>query len=196
MGSVRTSAISCRVLADFYSISSRFQDAPIDVPERFEHPDLVLFPLIPHRRCDMKTSQAGWIRTAVLGSLLVLLCTTAQALPLTRPGPDAAQLVGFPGYPANELYEVTFIMIDGQNLVGDRDVLWLEPGRYEVTVRSKVRRPPGLSWRNPRLRRDTDYNTIEIVAEAGKTYQILQQYIDDREPTRYITVLHRVYDTP
>lgn len=143
----------------------------------------------------MKTPQARWIRTAVLASML-LACASAQALPLTQPGPDAAQLVGFPGYPANDLYEVTFIMIDGQNIVGDRDVLWIEPGRYRVTVRSRVRRPPGMSWRNPRQRRDTDYNTIEIVAEAGKTYQILQQYIDDREPTRYITVLHRIQDTP
>ncbi|NKI35209.1 hypothetical protein HFP89_08520 [Wenzhouxiangella sp. XN79A] len=135
-------------------------------------------------------------RIAVLAALLLLATQPVHALPLTRPGPDAAQLVGFPGYPANELYEVTFIMIDGRNLVGDRDALWIEPGRYQVTVRSRVRRPPGMDWRNPRQRRDTDYNTIEIVAEAGKSYQILQQYIDDREPTRYITVLHRVYDTP
>ena len=136
------------------------------------------------------------VRTLLTALALVLSGASAHALPLTQPGPDAAQLVGFPGYPANELYEVTFIMIDGRNIVGDRDVLWVEPGRYQVTVRSKVRRPPGLDWRSPRQRRDTDYNTIELVVEAGKTYQILQQYIDDREPTRYITVLHRVYDTP
>ena len=135
-------------------------------------------------------------RTALLGLLLAFVAVPVQALPLTRPGPEAAQLVGFPGYPANELYEVTFIMIDGQNIVGDRDVLWLEPGRYEITVRSKVRRPPGLDWRNPRSRRDTDYNTIELVVEAGKSYHILQRYEDDREPTRYMTVLHRVFDTP
>lgn len=136
------------------------------------------------------------VRTLLTVLALAWAGTSAHALPLTQPGSDAAQLVGFPGYPANELYEVTFIMIDGRNIVGDRDVLWIEPGRYQVTVRSKVRRPPGLDWRNPRQRRDTDYNTIELVVEAGKTYQILQQYVDDREPTRYITVLHRVYDTP
>lgn len=137
-------------------------------------------------------------RIRIASALLVLAALSAPvvASPLTRPGPDAAQLVGFPGYPADELYDVTFVMVDGQNLVGDRDVLWVEPGRYQVTVRATVRRPPGMNWRNPRLRRDTDFNTIEIVAEAGKTYQILQRYIDDREPTRYITVLHRVYDTP
>lgn len=144
----------------------------------------------------MNTCLKPIARSLLLAVFALLATAPAHALPLTRPGPDAAQLVGFPGYPANELYEVTFIMIDGQNIVGDRDVLWLEPGRYEVTVRAKVDRPPGLDWRNPRSRRDTDYNTIELVVEAGKTYQILQQYDDDREPTRYITVLHRIYDTP
>lgn len=144
----------------------------------------------------MNTTTRNLFRVAALALLVAAGANPARALPLTQPGPDAAQLVGFPGYPANELYEVTFIMIDGRNIVGDRDVLWIEPGRYEVTVRSKVRRPPGMSWRNPRSRRDTDYNTVELVVEAGKTYQILQKYVDDREPTRYITVLHRVYDTP
>lgn len=144
----------------------------------------------------MNTMIRNLFRAAALAALFAAGANPAQALPLTQPGPDAAQLVGFPGYPANELYEVTFIMIDGRNIAGDRDVLWIEPGRYQVTVRSKVRRPPGMSWRNPRSRRDTDYNTVELVLEAGKTYQILQKYVDDREPTRYITVLHRVYDTP
>lgn len=148
----------------------------------------------------MNTRIRTLFSATLLGTLfaasIMIAAAPAQALPLTRPGPDAAQIVGFPGYPANELYEVTFIMIDGRNIVGDRDVLWLEPGRYEITVRSKVRRPPGLDWRNPRSRRDTDYNTIELVVEAGKSYHILQQYVDDREPTKYLTVLHRVYDTP
>lgn len=128
--------------------------------------------------------------------LALTASSAAQALPLTQPGPQAAQLIGSPGYPGSDLYEVSFIAIDGQTLVGDRDWLWIEPGTYEITVRMKVINPQGLGFRRPERRRTEGYNTIEIVAEAGKTYHILGQYDDSNRPATYATVLHEVTDSP
>ncbi len=137
---------------------------------------------------------------ASTAALLVLLLTVAtvpsHALPLTDPGPDAAQLVGSPGFPGSDLYEVSFVAIDGQTIVGDRDWLWIEPGRYEITVRMKVINPQGLSFRRPERRMTDGYNKIEVVAEAGKTYHILGRYDDSNRPATYSTILHRVFDTP
>lgn len=136
------------------------------------------------------------IITSLLASLVLFAALPAQALPLTEPGPDAAQLIGSPGFPGSDLYEVSFIAIDGQTLVGDRDWLWIEPGTYEITVRMKVINPQGLGFRRPERRRTEGYNTIEIIAEAGKTYHILGQYDDSKRPATYSTILHEVKDTP
>ena len=136
------------------------------------------------------------ILIALLVSGLLLAAAPAQALPLTDPGPDAAQLIGSPGFPGSDLYEVSFIAIDGQTIVGDRDWLWIEPGTYEITVRMKVINPQGLSFRRPERRMTEGYNKIEIDAEAGKTYHILGQYDDSNRPATYSTILHEVTDTP
>lgn len=142
------------------------------------------------------TSTGKAISLAIVAAVLILSATSTHALPTTQPGPDAAQLIGFPGYPANDLYEVRFVMIDDENVGGNRNVLWIEPGRYVITVSAIVRNPPGLRSRNPQLRSDPETNRIEIVAEAGKSYQILQKFVDDSGRNRYTTVLHRVYETP
>jgi hypothetical protein len=134
--------------------------------------------------------------TSLLAGLVLFASLPAHALPLTQPGPDAAQLIGSPGFPGSDLYEVSFIEIDGQPIVGDRDWLWIEPGTYEIKVRMKVINPQGLGFRRPELRRTEGYNTIEIVAEAGKTYHILGQYDDSNRPATYSTILYEVKDTP
>lgn len=134
--------------------------------------------------------------SAMFAVFLLVAAAPAHALPLTSPGPDAAQLIGSPGFPGSDLYEVSFIAIDGQTLVGDRDWLWIEPGRYEITVRMKVINPQGLGFRRPERRPTEGYNKIEIVAEAGKTYHILGQYDDSSRPATYSTILHQVTDTP
>lgn len=133
---------------------------------------------------------------AALAGLALFAVLPAHALPLTDPGTDAAQLVGSPGFPGSDLYEVSFIAIDGQTIVGDRDWLWIEPGTYTITVRMKVINPQGLGFRRPERRRTEGYNTIEIVAEAGRTYHILGKYDDTNRPATYSTILHEVTDTP
>lgn len=133
--------------------------------------------------------------TAILAGLL-LAAAPVRALPLSQPGPDAAQLVGSPGFPGSDLYEVSFIAIDGQTIVGDRDWLWIEPGTYEITVRMKVRDPQGLGFRRPERRPTEGYNKIEITAEAGMTYHILGRYDDSNRPASYSTFLYREFETP
>ncbi|NKI35208.1 hypothetical protein HFP89_08515 [Wenzhouxiangella sp. XN79A] len=134
--------------------------------------------------------------TALLAGAMLLAQAPVQALPLTDPGPDAAQLIGSPGFPGSDLYEVSFIAIDGQMIVGDRDWLWIEPGSYEITVRMKVIDPQGLGFRRPERRETEGYNTIEIDAEAGRTYHILGRYDASNRPATYSTILHEVTDTP
>lgn len=136
------------------------------------------------------------ILTVLIAAGLLLAASPSHALPLTDPGPDAAQLVGSPGFPGSDLYEVGFIAIDGQTIVGDRDWLWIEPGTYEITVRMKVINPQGLGFRRPERRMTEGYNKIEITAEAGKTYHILGRYDDSNRPATYSTILHEVRDTP
>lgn len=147
-------------------------------------------------RSTAMTTTIRWIALALLLSLSAFAPAQAQGLPITSPGPDAAQLIGSPGFPGSDLYEVSFIAIDGQTIVGDRDWLWIEPGRYEITVRMKVINPQGLRFRRPERQMTEGYNKIEIVAEAGKTYHILGRFDESNRPATYSTILHRVFDTP
>ncbi|MEM1079983.1 MAG: hypothetical protein AAGH65_00225 [Pseudomonadota bacterium] len=144
--------------------------------------------------------QLNQIRPHATQLLLILMISATSlswASPLTRPGEDAAQLIGQPGNPSEELYRVQFIGIDDRNITGNRDVLWIKPGRYTITVRMIVDRPPGSNAqrRSRAADNDTEYNKIEIVAEAGKIYHILGQYDDEREGASYRTILYRVSDS-
>jgi hypothetical protein len=112
-------------------------------------------------------------------------------LPTTQPGPHAAQVIGAPGYPTQNLFEVNFIAINGRN-VSPREVLWLEPGTYELQVSIFAdfarSRPTNLRRRQP-----AGYNTIELELEAGKQYHILARYHRTGEDAgNYSVILHRV----
>jgi len=106
----------------------------------------------------------------------------AESVPLTQPGPDAAQISGRPGYLVQDMYPVRIIRINGQN-IQPRDFVWLEPGRYELRV-EPVRGADPLFSRNPergRERRGTvatrsEAFSIELEVEAGKTYEVRARY--------------------
>jgi hypothetical protein len=117
----------------------------------------------------------------------------AQRLPTTQPGSHAAQLVGQPGDPTKDIYEVRFIAVDGINIPGGgREALWLEPGKYEVTVLGTARDP--MARRFTRGRSDEGSNKIEVVVEAGKTYFIGMKYDRSVKRSPYSTVLYRISD--
>lgn len=124
----------------------------------------------------------------------------AQSLPTTNPGPHAARINGAPGQIGQDLYPVRVVAIDGRN-IQPRDVLWLEPGRYELRVlveiprgRSFPRHPAETQrWRRADAQTRHEAMTIELEVEAGKTYQIRSRYNrDDSEGIPFSTVLWRI----
>lgn len=127
---------------------------------------------------------------------LALLAATPVALaqgPLgtTNPGPHAAQVNGSLAGFAGDLHDVTFVNINGQNIPG-RSTLWLEPGRYTLTVRILAVNPRRALFL--RTREEPGYNTIELVVEAGKTYDVRAHYDRRNRRAPYSVVLHRVHD--
>lgn len=111
-------------------------------------------------------------------------------LPFAKPGQDSAMIVGAVGRRAQYIYPVDFIAIDGKN-IHPREVMWLEPGEYELTVRAFITNPPGLRS-GTRFRESEGHNVITVVVEAGKEYSIGVKY-DSSRPTRpFNTVLYRV----
>lgn len=135
------------------------------------------------------------LSTFILATLTAIAATsTLQAqddeLPFAKPGKDSAMIVGALGRPAQYIYPVEFIEIDGKNIY-PREVMWLEPGEYELTVRAFISNAPGLRS-GTRFRESEGHNVITVVVEAGKEYSIGVKY-DNSEPTRpFNTVLYRV----
>lgn len=137
----------------------------------------------------------GMVLAAVFISVAAATSGHAQdddALPFAKPGENSAMIVGAGGRLAQFIYPVDFIAIDGQN-IHPREVIWLKPGEYELTVRAFITNPPGLRS-GTRFRESEGHNRITVVVEAGKEYSIGVKY-DNSEPTRpFNTVLYRVED--
>ncbi|MGY6587804.1 MAG: hypothetical protein ACXIUB_05880 [Wenzhouxiangella sp.] len=111
----------------------------------------------------------------LIGLLAAASNVQAQRLPTTSPGPDAAVIVGTPGKTTQDLFSVRFVGIDGRNIQA-REIMWLEPGRYElrVLVNANFSRM-GPQRRLSRHSRQAD-RTIEVEIEAGKRYHIRARY--------------------
>lgn len=133
-----------------------------------------------------------------LGALAVLAGTALaeedrpDELPFADAGEDAAVVSGWVGRPAHYIYPVEFIAIDGRNIL-PREVMWLEPGEYELTVRAFVTDAPGLRS-GTRFRESDGNNVVRVAVEAGKEYSIGLEY-DSSEPVQpFSTVVYRVED--
>ncbi|HMB39323.1 MAG TPA: hypothetical protein VKO85_09595 [Wenzhouxiangellaceae bacterium] len=113
-----------------------------------------------------------------------------DALPFAKPGENSATIVGAVGRPAQYIYPVDFIAIDGRN-IHPREAIWLEPGEYELTVRAFITNPPGLRS-NMRSRGSEGYNRITVVVEAGKEYSIGMKYDRAKPAGSPKAVLYRV----
>lgn len=125
----------------------------------------------------------------VLGLLAMASTAQAQRLPTTSPGPDAAAIAGTPGKATQDLFGVRFVAIDGRN-IQPREIMWLEPGRYELRVvidadfsrMGPIRRPGRES-------RAVDH-IIEVELEAGKRYQIRARYNrGERDPAEAYNII-------
>jgi len=115
-----------------------------------------------------------------------------NGLPFAKPGPEAAMIVGAVGSRANFIYPVDFTAIDGQN-IHPREVMWLKPGEYELTVRAFVTDAPGLR-RGVRSRSAEGNDRINVAVESGKEYSIGAKYDPKAPAGPYKTVVYQVKD--
>lgn len=126
------------------------------------------------------------------GCLVTLAALPALAdSPFAQPGPESAMLAGTPGQPAQDIYPVRFVEIDGENIVS-RETMWLKPGKYTFTVSAQIRNPPGLNAMRGRVRTQEGMNEIEVVVEAGKAYYIGAHYEGRERDKPYSLVVYRV----
>ncbi|HKK03780.1 MAG TPA: hypothetical protein VKA17_07595 [Gammaproteobacteria bacterium] len=127
---------------------------------------------------------------ALLAALLLSVPISAQSVETVNPGPDAAKLVGVPGFPNRDIFGVRFLEINGENIV-PRESLWLKPGSYriKVAIDAAFTRPP-----KPEVARDPDKdeNVIELELEAGKVYHVRGRYDRDAEDPSFSVILHKV----
>lgn len=127
-------------------------------------------------------------------ALVASIGVQADDSPFVNPGPDAGMVSGWNGLPAQDIHPVTFIELDGRN-INARDVIWLKPGKYELTVRSNVRSRFGLGIpRRGRVHEEKDHNRIELVVEPGKAYYIGMKHNRQDRRSPYNAVLYRVED--
>ncbi|MBB6087538.1 hypothetical protein [Wenzhouxiangella marina] len=129
--------------------------------------------------------------SAGLMAAALWMATPVQAGPITQPGPDAAQINGGPESPGRDLFEVEFTAIDGDN-ISPRQLLWLEPGRYVITVRVDARYTTAPDWQIRQPNRDDDYVSFEIELEAGKRYDIRGRYNRNDRRHPYDVIVDRI----
>ena len=111
----------------------------------------------------------------LIGLLAAASNVQAQRLPTTSPGPDAAVIVGTPEKATQDLFSVRFVGIDGRN-IQPREIMWLEPGRYELRVVIDANFSRMGPIRRPAQDRRSVDRTIEVELEAGKRYHIRARY--------------------
>ena len=126
---------------------------------------------------------------------MMLVTAGLARVPTMQPGPEAARLSGSPGKVISDLFEVRFIEINGEN-IQPREFIWLAPGAYTVKVtiladstQPRVRGAGAAMDQGPE-----GYNMIDLVLEAGKTYQIRGRYNREKPEAPFSVVLHRVDD--
>jgi hypothetical protein len=128
----------------------------------------------------------------VLAAAAVLVAVPALAdRPFAGAGEPSGQIVGSPARPAGDIYPVRFVGIDGENIV-PREVFWLKPGKYTLTVTPIITDPGGLTTRRPHPRQKEGMNKIDLVVEAGKTYYIGARYDNKNRRAPYSTVVYRI----
>lgn len=128
--------------------------------------------------------------------LAVVFSTATQArVPTTQPGPDAARLSGSPAKITEDIFEVRFVEINGENILA-REFLWLEPGTYtvKVTILADMTQPRIRDLDVVRDEQPEGYNVIDLELEAGKTYHVRGRYNKDNPEMPFSTILHRVED--
>lgn len=145
-------------------------------------------------RTTPRTTHWAVLLAALLMAVSVSTATQAR-VPTTQPGPDAARLAGSPGKVTDDIFEVRFVEINGENIVS-REFLWLEPGTYtvKVTILADMTQPRIRDLDVVRDPQPKGYNVIDLELEAGKTYHVRGRYNKDNPEMPFSTILHRIED--
>ena len=150
-----------------------------------------------HRASQSNPSRFNhWIAFLAALMIAVSLSTATQArVPTAQPGPDAARLAGSPGKVTDDIFEVRFVEINGENIVA-REFMWLEPGTYtvKVAILADMTQPRIRELDIVRAQPPEGYNVIDLEIEAGKTYHVRGRYNKDNPDMPFSTILHRVED--
>ncbi|MEN1726795.1 MAG: hypothetical protein AAGJ52_00020 [Pseudomonadota bacterium] len=138
-----------------------------------------------------------FFRFCFIGFALAVLAASAPAMlmaaPTATPGPESAQINGGPGSPNRDVFAVEITAIDGDN-ISPREVMWLEPGTYEIKVRVDERFTISPEWQIRRPQTQDDFVTFELTLEAGKRYDIRGQYNRNNRNRPYDIIVDRVVD--
>ena len=144
-------------------------------------------------------------------SLLTLMITIALTLPVNAqaeslsdytvsPRDAHGRIVGSLGKGGDDVMPVYFTYINGHRVTGQRDVLWLKPGEYEIEAailpsafqRSIIR----ATRRGPQSSR-IDLKPLQLVVEEGKSYRIGGLHLhrqEDSQRRAFRLVLWKVED--
>jgi len=135
------------------------------------------------------------VRTAIvlafLAGAIFVLSPSLYAGSFAKPGAQSAQINGGPGSPNRDVFAIEFTAIDGDEIF-PRDILWLEPGAYEITARvdqAYTDSPPRV-FHNPPTQ--DEYVTFQLDLEAGKFYNIRGQYNRNNRQRPYDIIVDRV----
>ncbi len=139
---------------------------------------------------EMKTAIVTFLAATglLLGSGVAVANTP---LGTTTPGEHSAQVNGGPASSVNDIYDVQFIAINGTNIPA-REVFWLRPGSYTLTVRVIADHARHTLMR--RTNEPRGWNTIDVVVEPGKVYEVRAKFDRKNRRQPYSVVLHRVIE--
>jgi len=116
------------------------------------------------------------------------------------PSEPHGRIVGSPARQSHDIFPLSFAYINDARVTGDRDVLWLKPGEYQIrgTIKASafqrgiIRGTRG----GPRSARQ-DVEPLTLVVEEGKTYHIGGLHLHKEEGSRrqaFRLVLWKVED--
>ena len=122
--------------------------------------------------------------------ILALAAAGMLAVGVAATASQKAQINGSPGFEAGDVFGVQFTAIDGRN-IPERDVMWLKPGEYEVTVRIPAKYTAAQVYRRANIDTD-DYATFAVELEPGQTYEVRGRYNRSDRDNPYDVTVHRV----
>lgn len=86
----------------------------------------------------------------------------APADPTASPSEPSGLVKTVQANPAQRLYKVIFIAIDGQNLAEPRSEIWLKPGVHELEMTALLQREDSLGMRTGRRNRTSKIFTLTV----------------------------------